>query len=304
MSIREARHGDLELFCKLIETRTYPDNPVAGISGLQRQQSLLAKLRGDWERGLADPKMTFYIRDEPAAFLVTLSGDRDSLTGQPQTVLWEWAGEVAPLVEAAAAAARQRREEYLVVRVHPGEANPFEALEFLPELTRVLKRVEVLPEESQFKVRLATPQDLFFITSLNSQGMQFYLPANRGLNSEEIAKKNVNQYMGLDLSPESATIGLVIMEGRRPFGYILLKLGLQMELTGESAAYLYDLNLKPQYWGKGAGRIIGNFTQNELHRRGCQFLVGDISCGNPRALQVAIQAIGFKAEWERWGKAL
>ena len=302
MSVNIAGLSDLEAFCHLVEAKTYPDNPVTGLSGASRQRMLLKKYREDWEQTVSSPKVSILLGEH--GFVVALLQEKDSLTGHRQTVIWDWGGEPSAWLGTLEDQACNQGSEYLVLRVHPGPVNAFQNLGFLPELTRVSKKVEPQSYAGPFGLRRATAADLLFIASLNSQGMAFYLPANRGLDPVEMASRNTTHYLGLDLGEGSDMLGLLISEGRRPFGYILLKLGLRVEYTDESAAYLYDLNLRPEYWGKGAGRILGNYTQTELRNRDCEYLLGDISCANPRTLQVATAAIGFQPEWERWGKKL
>lgn len=274
---------------------------VSGISGSQRAQWFAEYFQQNWHKLLRHPQVSLWVDPENEDYLVARHGERESLTGELQTAIWDWGrnpGPFLPLLQG-------RGDAYIVVQQLEGGANPWPDLGFLPELRRVISPTQtVVPESSQYLVRPADSRDLFFMANLHTQGSQFYIPAQRVVDSAEIVSRNMTLYLGMDLSPNSQMTGFVICEEGRPIGYILYKLGFRLDISQAPAAYLYDLNLKPECRGKSAAGLLGRHSLAELAKKGIEFVLGDISSDNQLGYLAATRAGHFVHESTRWGLKL
>ena len=235
-------------------------------------------------------------------YLVARHAERESLTGELQTAVWDWGRNPEPFLPLLKARAQQRGDSYVVVQQLEGGENPWPALGFLPELRRVVSPTQtVVPESADYQVRPADSRDLFFMANLHTQGSQFYIPAQRVVDSAEIVSRNMTLYLGMELGPKSKMTGFVLCEKGRQIGYILYKLGFRLDVSQAPAAYLYDLNLKPEHRGKSAAGLLGRHSLAELAARGIQFVIGDISSDNQLGYLAATRAGHFVHESTRWG---
>lgn len=299
---RRAALEDRDWVCALARKRAYPDNPVTGVTGQARADWTADRYAANWAGLLARPDLAMLVSPSHQAYAVALLGDRESLTGDRQIMIADWGGDLALFLDELRRLDLSSR--YLVTRTFPEETHNLAELGFHPEITRLLARLEGRPNTSDFVVRRAEAKDRFFMANLHRQGGHFYVPANRDVSVAEMSMRNMTLYMGMDLRPGSDMVGYVICEGNRPFGYILFKLGLSVEVTGASVVYLYDIHLKPERWGRSAARILLRQAMLELAEMGLELIAGDVSCGNASVHQLAMRAANFRHEWTRWGLEL
>jgi len=85
---------------------------------------------------------------------------------------------------------------------------------------------------------------------------------------------------------------------------MMLKLGSFDAVTGAWLGYVYDMAIKPEYWKTRASWRLMKETENLLIQKGIDFLLGDISEKNQRALKGALRLIGFTLERVRWMKKI
>lgn len=92
--------------------------------------------------------------------------------------------------------------------------------------------------------------------------------------------------------------------GFRQAGYLLVKTGFQEPVTGQRLAYIYDLAVHPDHWGRRATQLLMRDVERRLAELGFDIFCGDISERNPRALKTAIKSLGFTLEYRRFGRKL
>ncbi|MFN8611429.1 MAG: hypothetical protein U0931_28040 [Vulcanimicrobiota bacterium] len=301
MILRRARSEDCDWFCGLAAGKSFPTHPHTGVPGEERAGQLARRYREGWHQLLDQPEMLVLVSQQPDGYAVLFRGDRDSLTQDRQSILWDWAGELKPFLPVLLKQTAAAGDHYLVARAQPGQEETFLELGFLPESRRLLAPVLGKPNRSQFTIRPATAQDVFFIANLHSQGSHFYVPAHRQVDREEMISRTMTIYLGLDFGPESPVWGRVICWRDRPSGYVLYKLGMRIEETGAAAAYLYDINLLPEFWGRLGARILLRQAMLDLAGLGIEYVAADISCDNDNAFQLATRGIEFRLEWTRFG---
>jgi len=278
---------------------------VSGISGTQRAEWFAHYFQQNWHKLCRHPQVSLWVDPERQDYLVVRHGERESLTGELQTSVWDWGRNPDGFLPLLKERVQQRGDSYLVVQQLEGGENPWPALGLLPELRRVISptRTEVL-DGPDYQVRPADSRDRFFMANLHTQGSQFYIPAQRAVDAAEIVSRNMTLYLGMDLGSDSKMIGFVLCEQGRPIGYILYKLGFRLDISQAPAAYLYDLNLKPEYRGKAAAGQLGRHSLAELAAQGIEFVIGDISSDNQLGYLAATRAGHFVHESTRWGLSL
>jgi ribosomal protein S18 acetylase RimI-like enzyme len=186
----------------------------------------------------------------------------------------------------------------------------FGELGFSREMSRIIKKVEPHeispPSPDPFRVRKGDNDDAFFIMWLNSQSASFTIPPGRDIPKDEILLRYLATYTELPLDDNSYFEALIIEDRAlmKPIGYLLLKLHYEDSLTGEQLAYIYDLAIHSDYWGKRATQRLMREAENRLAARGIAYWLGDISIENPRALKTAMKSLRFQLESERWLKKL
>jgi ribosomal protein S18 acetylase RimI-like enzyme len=196
-------------------------------------------------------------------------------------------------------------ESAIVVRIYPELPDAgFGQLGFVPELSRVALHPQRQPESELFGLRRAGPADKMFLTYLNGQATAAYVPGGREGSQKRIAQRNLETYLALDLGSDSNMVGLILTSGGQDVGYVLLELGQQAEITGQRAAYFYDIVVEPNFHQQGAARALMNACQNWLVDHNWPVLIGDISKNNPVAYHGATKIVGCQLEFERWGLLL
>lgn len=294
---------DRALLLELASRRAFPD--TLQVTAEQRKLVTLRELELDLEPILASPVVRGW-RVGEEAFWVVMFDQEETLTGDLQAVVVGHAGDPSAfpaLLEATRAEARSRDNLAVVTSVYPQLGpEPFDALGFTPELVRVATVPQVRPHPSGFSLRRATPADLMFLGYLNCASLDAYVPAGREARAAQVAFRNMQSYMGLDLRPESSRVGLILHQGNDDLGYVLLDLTMRAELTGSPAAYFYDIAVNPDHYRKGAAKALMDECQNWLVDNGWKLLIGDISVNNKLALHGAIDIVGCRVESTRWGR--
>lgn len=303
--MRLATQNDKQWVLDLASSRVYPSSLV--VSAEARRDSILRDYEQHWGALISAPNLRMWVVEQHAFWLM-LHGELDTLTGEAQAVVVDHAGSTQAypaLLQAASGEARARKEEALVVRVFP-EIGPgvFADLGFGAELARVAVFVQPQPAVEGFVLRRAAPDDKFFLTYLNALATQAYVPAGREGRAARVAFRNVQAYLNLNLAADATMVGLILEHEGKDVGYVLLELGMKAEITGEPAAYFYDIVVDPTFHQRGAARALMNGCQNWLLDNGWPRLIGDISVNNQVAFYGATKIVGCQLEYERWGLGL
>ncbi len=300
---RPARPDELDRLVDLCSSKRYPTIPGRNIPGEVSQQEFLQTFRTGWGAAFEpDSKWSVLLRDDPAGYVVLLNGMQESITGDPQSLLYDHYGELEPALSVAKAEAAARDSDYVVLHVFEGlDRETLRAQGFQPELTRISRRVERFEQPpSRFLVRPARPADRLFVLWLNQVSVDYVKPGGREWDLDEVHSDYFSTYMDLTLEPDDPTRVLIIEDreaaGRTQMGYLMLKLNFD-----GNNAYIYDLAVHKDYWGRRATQYLMRAGENYLADLGVEALVGDISEENPRALKTALKSLSFTIESQRWG---
>ena len=301
MILRRARPEDRDWFCRMAAEKTFPVHPHTGVTPAERSRQAVERYRLGWQAMLSQPNLLVLVSQDPDDYALLLRGELETVTGERQSRLFDWGRDPRHFLPTLLRQAAQAGDGYLVARALPGEEETFLKLGFRPELRRLLAPVLGKPNRSRFTVRPATALDAFFIANLHSQGSHFYVPAQREVDRDEIIMSSSAYYLGLNFGPDCPVWGRIICWEGKPSGYVLYKLGMHVEENGASAAYLYDINLLPEFWGRLGARILLRQAMLELAELGVEYVAADISCDNDNAFQLATRGIEFQLEWTRFG---
>ena len=300
--MQQASLADKEWITELARARDYP--ATLGVSSERRREAILGDYERDWAALVAAPQLSIPVVPG-RAFWILLHDQSDSLTGDSQAVIIDHAGPAELYPGLLEDARRRCREKALVVRVYP-QIGPgsFANLGFQAELSRVAGYPKPQLEPEGFSLRRANPDDRFYLTHLNGLVTQAYIPTGREGKASTVAFRNVKAYLELDLSEDSETVGMILTHEGKDVGYFLLNLNMRAEISGEKAAYFYDIAVDPGFQKKGGARALMNHCQNWLIAHDFPMLIGDITISNKLAHHGAIGIVGCQIEYERWGLAL
>lgn len=254
-------------------------------------------------------------------YLILIMEVIETITGDRQAYIYDYgvSSEFAPetvlplLLERSAEISLNKGMRYLTLEIYAhdtGRENLFAGIGFKKEIHRITKRVtrnaipQVTPDP--YRVRQASADDIFFIIWLNSQSASFTIPPERDAPRDEILLRYMSSYVSLPIGSDEHFSALIIEDRNifKPIGYLLLKMRYRDAVTGDLLAYIYDIAIHPDYWGKRAVHRLMKEAENMLAERGISYWMGDISAGNPRALKTALKSLRFLLESSRWLKKL
>ncbi len=299
MSVRLAQAEHLE-FLGRASARPF-SSPLTGLDGKILREHYTQGYLQAGKALLEHPQLSLWVDEQSQDFLLACHQQTESLTQEKQTVILDWGSNPERFLPLLRQEARRRGDAFLVVRHYQGCLEDWSAWGFLPELRRLVVPTMGRSNRGSFSIRPIQAKDLMFLANLHSRGGQFYLPAGRQVDIQELTSRNVTLYLSLDLKD---VFGWLVGEANKPFGYLLFKRGLQLEAVSKSAIYLYDINLKPEYWGTMASRMLLLHAFHQLAQEGFELVVGDVSCANPGIFGVATRRAGFHWESTRFGLKL
>ena len=290
---------------QLIEAKNYPRSGLRGVTPELRRQHDLQALERQFQLWVEHAKVSPLL--SAGAFLIAVHGQSDFATGQPETVVVEHGGELGQypaLLEPLVRLARQAGDEFVAMRVYEGEealAELLAARSWAAEFARVVRPLdETVRATPSLGLRRARPEDRVFLARLHLECSPFYESSHRH-GSQWATVGALDNYLSLDLTPESDLWGWVAEEEGELRGYVLVRLGFQGELLAGPSAYLYDIAVDPAARGKSLASALHESAVAALVQHGVENLIGDISAHNQQALAIAIRRLGYAVEWQRWG---
>ncbi|MDQ7821185.1 MAG: GNAT family N-acetyltransferase [Candidatus Eremiobacteraeota bacterium] len=320
ITVRDAVAGDLEAIISLYCRKEYFPSPVRAHAEEEHRAYAVRMMR---ERGHFlgnDPDLRVFMAisgGEPAGYLMVLLNLVETITGERQALLYDYAfsdaGRGRDMMELlygrALEVIKERGVPYAIVEVAPADRKGlelFESMGFRMEMHRIIKKAERLvitvPDPDPFVVRKAVQGDLMFVILLNQSCGSFTIPPGRDMPRGEIMVRYMKAYMELKLDENDLFTAFIIEDraAEKPIGYLMYKLNACDSMTGDRIGYIYDLAIDPAYWGKRATQRIMREGERSLAERDITYLVGDISHDNQRALKTAVKSLHFTEESVRW----
>lgn len=300
--MRAGPNDAAEFSARAARNQSYQDHGLTGISAVQRAGWMAAHYAERWAQLLARGDVRLLLGPAANDYAVALPGERDSITGERQVQLWDWGGDLSGMLDEVLSL--DPEAEYLVVRAYPSAfaEEQLRALGFAPELSRLVAPVVGRRSTGGLTIRPARSSDRLFMANLRSRGVEHYLPAGRTPDAEACAHSSASWLLNLDLAPTSRFQAYMLCQRARPLGYLLLQVGLRMDISGAQTAYLQDIGLSEAARGRFASPILVRHVMAELQESGHRFLVAEVAEGNQGALGVARRALRFELDYRRWGR--
>jgi ribosomal protein S18 acetylase RimI-like enzyme len=273
-----------------------------------------------------DGAFRVFVAEMPAGggilgYLILHIGTVESITGKTQSAIYDYGvsrgyddmAVFQALLREAEEATVQRDIFFMVTEVFREDKRGekiFMECGFKKEINLVIKRTAMnvinAPDPDPFRVRIACNEDIFFVMWLSTQCSSFTVPSGRDADTSEIQFEYLRVYSGMSLKETDDFAALIIEDALEdePIGYLLLKTNSHDLVLGQRLAYVYDISIHPDYWGKWAAQRLYKEGENLLVRKGIHFCLGDISEDNRRALLAATRTAGFKLERSRIVKKL
>ena len=246
-------------------------------------------------------------------YLSLCLGQKEGLTAEPQAQIYElWASQAElqkQLLEQAEGCARRNGSQFLVCQLPPGHPleGPLSEAGFAVEIERIQKEVTGLRQPGQrLTIRPARPNDRLFILGLIRRTCANTKPAGREISAPRMLEIFFESYQSLDFAGDPELITLIAeTPGRaRAIAYLVVRLGLSEEPDPATFAYIYDIAVHPDHWGKRAPHDLLFRAEQLLKERGIHRLVADISASNRRAFLTATKSLGYGLASRRWAKCL
>ncbi|MCA9791116.1 MAG: GNAT family N-acetyltransferase [Candidatus Eremiobacteraeota bacterium] len=277
-------------------------------AGRQVKPNLLETVRlvEPWNR----PELPFWVAPGAGYALWDLAG-HERTTRRPIARLWDL--QVAPDRNAlqVAAALLDASEVDLPQGLHRLALTTSEDEKWSPILASRGYEIETLrmarevnhhqlegPRLSGFRARPLRDGDRALLRVLAATNLSHTLPAGRHDELDRFQAATQQYFEEFDPMANDL-IGLVAVEKstRRSIGYILVN------LEADGMAYLRDISVRPEYWGRYAAQFLVRAAENELVGRGYREIYADISADNPRSYRTAQRSLGFKRAGQLWGRA-
>jgi ribosomal protein S18 acetylase RimI-like enzyme len=260
--------------------------------------------------------------DEPLGYMIMLMVSEESITAEPQSVIYDFYVEpgndyeeiMDRFLEQAEKWTRSINIQFLALEIQIAQKHRedyFASRGFSVDMNRIARKIEThtfenTPRQNRFKVRPAVESDRLFILLLNAQNSSFLIPAGRGTPVKDVQNYYFETYSNLTIidNPIMSILIAEEIETMKPAGYIMLKVAAVDAVSEKPLAYIYDLSVHRDYWGKFVAQRLVREGENLLVKRGVHYLIGDTSESNPRPLKTALKTLGFKLYSRRWVKKL
>jgi ribosomal protein S18 acetylase RimI-like enzyme len=260
-------------------------------------------------------------KNEALGYMLLAMGVEESITEEMDTQIFDIyarQGErhqevLDKFLEIAQDVTRKAGVKHLITEIKHGDEEMegfFSRHGFQVELNRILKRVGTYtfdtPRQKKTLVRPARNADRMFILLISSQNSGFLIPSGRETDSRNIRNSYYELYSSMDLADDPCMKILLAedVETFRPCGYIMVQVDALDLVSSRPLAYLYDLSVHKDYWGKYVGQRLVKEAENYLAQYGVEYLIGDTAENNRRPLMSAIKTLNFKIFNRRWVKKM
>jgi GNAT superfamily N-acetyltransferase len=250
---------------------------------------------------------------QPEGYVSVCLGQKEGLTAEPQAQIYElWSSQPEQqklLLQQAEQCARANGSQFLVCQLPPGHRLEAELAEagFSVDIERIHKEITGLRQPgSVLNLRLARPNDRLFILGLIRRTCANTRPAGREISAPRMLEIFFQSYQSLDFAGDPELITLIAeTPGRaRAIAYLVIRLGLSEDPDPATFAYIYDIAVHPDHWGKRAPHDLLFRAEQLLKERAIERLVADISASNRRAFLTATKSLGYRLASRRWAKNL
>jgi N-acetylglutamate synthase-like GNAT family acetyltransferase len=316
---------DIPLLLPLREEAEIFVSPIRDISADDVKKFILSRYQdacnvSDEEKEKAKETMQLFavtdMEDRIVGFIALVTDSIEGITQEKQIEIYDLVikkdvdqGEVLRLfLEEAEKICREKNIKYLVYTIQSGEKEKLELLQHHGFATQVnciaknLKRIKKWRTPKPWlRIRWAKISDLIFLLSLNNVASVNYALPHHDVPMSDVQGSFFSAYSEnlLKWIMNEPTFSILIaedVEKKESIGYVMLWLGSVDGFTGEKFAYIYDIAVKQEYWGKYVTHYLMEAAEKFVIKKGLDYIAGDISESNQRALRTAIDSIKFFLE--------
>lgn len=148
-------------------------------------------------------------------------------------------------------------------------------------------------------IRKGSIDDLPFVQKLAIEMAKCSIPPTRCATTEQLAS-NISKTISALKNEliKNPKLQLLIAETsyNQPIGYLILFLNHINDTTGETQAFVIDIAVLKEYWGKYVWRHLLKKAEIIAKDNGLNYIAGAVSINNPRALKTAQKFLGFQIE--------
>lgn len=326
ITFRTGNSSDLSVILDFLDERTL----FSGYIGYAEPEKVRRVIAASYRKnvGILDQgdKYPFFIAEhsetgKPLGYMLTIMGVEESITGELQAHIYDhYVSEGSyreRILDCFTSQVMQRAAQeglnYVTTEILVADSvaeEYFKSRNYYIEMNRIVKRVETFefntPRQKRYRVRPAAESDWPFILLLNAQNSSFLIPTGREADKEKIRQSFFDTYAEMNIVNDRYMKVFIGEEPevRRQAGYIIIKVEALDMVSEKPLAYIYDINVHRDYWGKYITQRLVKEAQNHLAGRGVEYLIGDTAESNPRPLKVAIKTLGFNLYSRRWVKKI
>lgn len=341
-AFRNAGPADLGLIEAALSTRPYSVSPARPWGAEEVRRYWLEALLEKYDEVLATPTLELVLEEVDGrllSWLLLQHEGREGSTGRLQSRIFppSWIGS-AEVVEEAARRARAHGAEILSadLAVGPEEAPQVascEAAGMVAEFQRIVLDLDRVrrdlagseapapageagrPREATARlalaravkgspVRRADPSDRLFLMHLSTECVGFMFHERRQDEMPQVQQRFFDSYAIVDLSPSGqGRVWIAETPEGTPAGAILVDTEAEEALDGRWNAYIYDISVLPQHWGRATGAALVMKAITDLDADGPAWLTGDVSTDNERVLSLS-RRFGFVVETRHYVRLL
>lgn len=317
MAVRTAVLEDRDAILDLCKERPYPNLPIRGQTSEQRRAAVYNGIDKNWQYLGREPRLQLLVNEDKNGYLVLFTGLQESISGDPQAVIQDLHArtpeELNELLDAAEARTLEAGGDYTVVELAVEEKGLEEVMQargYAVEMYRILRNVQQAPTRTPvYPVRPARRTDHLFMCWLTEHTALNTVVPGRSADGETVALRFFHSYINQSFIDDPRVRAFIAEDLSDPddpkqIGYIILKLGYTDVVDQQRLAYIYDIAVRPDYWGKRVVHDLMDMADRFMVKNKITLLQGDISLNNQRAMRTACKTLGFKLEWQRWAKKL
>jgi ribosomal protein S18 acetylase RimI-like enzyme len=149
----------------------------------------------------------------------------------------------------------------------------------------------------EITVRAAALADIPFVRRMSVASVEWGIPATRSVAPHEVQARTRQRLADLEMVLLNENFSILIAQlDQQPAGFIMIDLMHEESSTGERQAFIVDLAVEPRHWGRYVVHHLIEAATVKARECGLQYLVGEVSASNERALLTATKRLGFTVE--------
>jgi ribosomal protein S18 acetylase RimI-like enzyme len=144
-------------------------------------------------------------------------------------------------------------------------------------------------------VRAGTVRDWPFIQQLALESIHYSMSPVRGVSKEQMISYRRQSMSGFWAWVQRSQSKVFVAEEKERIGYLILNDRAMEELTGGTQAWVMDVAVKPEYWGKGVARKLMQHAEEHCMHEEIKFIGLAVTTANQRAASL-YQSLGYQEE--------